>query len=195
MNWKGIASKIGQFAPIAGTLIGGPAGGTIGSMVASALGVEPTPDAVAKALDTDPQAAIKLRELELNHQVEMRKLAVEAAATEMQQETLRLGQINETMRAELQSDSWPKSGWRPFIGWVFGLAIGGLFFSMITAIFRQPTILTNAEFTGMLVWLFTGTALVLGVNIQQRSKDKQVKGGLVPAAGMAEGLVNKLTKS
>lgn len=68
MDWlKTIASA----APILGTVVGGPVGGIVGkglSLIAEAFGCEPTEDAVASAIKADPQAAIKLKELELQHQ-------------------------------------------------------------------------------------------------------------------------------
>jgi hypothetical protein len=68
MDWlKTIASA----APILGTVVGGPVGGIVGkglSLIAEAFSCEPTEDAVASAIKADPQAAIKLKELELQHQ-------------------------------------------------------------------------------------------------------------------------------
>ncbi|WP_258292100.1 hypothetical protein, partial [Escherichia marmotae] len=66
MEWKDIAGIVGKAAPIVGGLIGGPAGAAVGGLVASALGTEATPDAISRALETDPQAAVKLKELEVN---------------------------------------------------------------------------------------------------------------------------------
>jgi hypothetical protein len=85
-----IISFISKAAPFLGTLIGGPAGTAIGTlagtglnMVASALGVEPTQDAVAQAIATDPQAAEKLREFELNNKLELQKLVVQQFGMEI----------------------------------------------------------------------------------------------------------------
>lgn len=60
MDWKDIAATAGKFAPMVGTLLGGPAGAAIGSLVAVALGTANTPDAINAAIATDPQAALKL---------------------------------------------------------------------------------------------------------------------------------------
>ena len=49
MDWSSIKNTIASAAPMIGGLLG-PAGGLVGTMVASALGVEDTPDAVSKAL-------------------------------------------------------------------------------------------------------------------------------------------------
>ncbi|UZP67661.1 hypothetical protein N1030_01460 [Desulfovibrio mangrovi] len=68
MDWlKTIASA----APILGTVVGGPVGGIVGkglSLIAEAFGCEADEDSVAAAIKADPQAVIKLKELELQHQ-------------------------------------------------------------------------------------------------------------------------------
>ena len=75
MKWQDIKDKIAKVAPVAGTLLGGPAGGTVGAMVASVLGVDNTPAAVNAVLG-DPEATARLRELEATHSHEFRSLAL-----------------------------------------------------------------------------------------------------------------------
>lgn len=82
MEWKDIAGAIGSAAPILGTLIGGPAGGAVGGLIASALGTKPTPDDVAAALK-DPDAVFKLRQLEAEKEVRLKELLVDQAKAEM----------------------------------------------------------------------------------------------------------------
>ena len=74
--WDKIKDVVGSVAPVAGSLLAGPAGGAVGSMLASALGVDNTPDAVAAAIKSDPQAAVKIREIEA--QLEQTRLEVAA---------------------------------------------------------------------------------------------------------------------
>lgn len=83
MNWSDIKNAVGNIAPLVGTAIGGPAGATIGSMVSRALGVDNTPDAVAEALKTDPQAAIKLRQFELDNEKDIRNHAFKVLDVEL----------------------------------------------------------------------------------------------------------------
>lgn len=68
LEWKDIANVVGKTAPILGTVLGGPAGGAIGSLVSSALGVENKPSEVIKAIETNPQIAVKLKELEIQEE-------------------------------------------------------------------------------------------------------------------------------
>lgn len=63
MKWSDITEVVGKAAPLIGSVIGGPAGAGVGALVASALGVENTPEAVQAALG-NPDALVKLKEIE-----------------------------------------------------------------------------------------------------------------------------------
>ncbi|GEP11106.1 hypothetical protein [Methylobacterium gnaphalii] len=69
-GWQNIAGQLAQIGlPALGGLFGGPLGSTIGGIVgkgvAAALGVDPTPQAVAAAVQADPNgSAVKLAEIE-----------------------------------------------------------------------------------------------------------------------------------
>ena len=83
MNWSEIKGIVGNFAPLVGTALGGPAGAAIGSMVSNALGVDNTPEAVAEAIKSDPQAAIKLRQFELDNEKDIRQHAFKVLDVEL----------------------------------------------------------------------------------------------------------------
>ena len=90
MEWQSIAGQLAQIGlPALGSLFGGPLGGTIGGLVgkgvAAALGVEPTPQAVATAIAADPGAAqIKLAQIEAETKGREAELADMANARAMQ---------------------------------------------------------------------------------------------------------------
>lgn len=84
MDWKDLAGVVGKAAPILSGILGGPAGAAVGGLVATALGTDSTPDAVSTALLADPQAAIKLKELETNSRVQLQQLAVTAEQNRLQ---------------------------------------------------------------------------------------------------------------
>lgn len=63
MKWSDIADVIGKAAPLIGSVVGGPAGAGVGAMIASALGVENSPEAVQAALG-NPDALLKIKTLE-----------------------------------------------------------------------------------------------------------------------------------
>lgn len=80
MDWKTVGSAVKKFAPILGTALGGPVGGAAGgiiSVVASALGCDPEPDAVMKAIEADPEAARKLKTVEIENATELKRIALQ----------------------------------------------------------------------------------------------------------------------
>ncbi|PWG62841.1 3TM-type holin [Spiribacter halobius] len=171
MNWESIKGAVAKAAPLLGGALGGPAGGAVGSLIAGALGVEEDPDQVARAIETDPAAVAKLRQLEQEHQRSLRRMTLEA-------ETARLAQVNQTMRAEAQADDAFVRRWRPMFGYVASLTwtlqTGGIVYAMVASpgnaadLIEAITALTP-------MW---GIALaVLGINVSARSRDKRVRAG------------------
>jgi hypothetical protein len=82
MNWKSIAKSVGQAAPLLGTVLAGPAGGAVGSLIASGLGVDGNPESVAAAL-SDPDTLVRLKQIEADHRAELESMAVELAKAEL----------------------------------------------------------------------------------------------------------------
>jgi len=118
-TWSDIGSEIANFAPEIGGILGGPVGaavGSVGKMVANALGVGNSPDAVKQALKTDPQAAVKLQALET--QVAVARIAAESSAIKEQ---------SQNIRAEADSKSWMAQNWRPLTMLVFVFIIANNF--------------------------------------------------------------------
>ena len=79
MEWSDLGEKLAEFAPLLGSVVGGPAGGAIGSVIAAAFGVEDKPEAVLEAVKNDPEAAIKLRKIELDNKTELERIKMEEA--------------------------------------------------------------------------------------------------------------------
>jgi len=87
MDWSTIGSLVGQAAPTIGSLLGGlipfPGGQVLGQVagkiVAEALGVPPTPDAVKTAIETGDPAAVqaKLSEAEARMKAEVEKFKLQ----------------------------------------------------------------------------------------------------------------------
>lgn len=84
MEWKDIAGAVGKAAPILGTLLGGPAGAAVGSIIASAIGTGADPAEVERAISADPAALVKLREIEASKTVRLQELAADMAKAEIQ---------------------------------------------------------------------------------------------------------------
>lgn len=89
MDWASLAGQItGLGAPILGSILGGaiagPAGAALGSqagkILASALGVEATPEAVQTAIQSNPnEAAAKIQAAESAHKDDLAALQAELA--------------------------------------------------------------------------------------------------------------------
>ena len=145
--WDKIKDVVGSVAPMAGSLLGGPAGGAVGSMLASALGVDNTPDAVANAIKTDPQAAIKIRQIEA--QLEQTRLEVRGQA----------------IQAEATGESWLQRNWRPLTMIWFSILVGGYWFGYTPENLSEEAILS----------LFGLIKLGLGGYVLGRSAEKITK--------------------
>ena len=146
LEWKDIADAVGRTAPLLGTLLGGPAGAAVGALVASALGTGADPDAVAKEIAANPEAALKLREIEARRQIDLQGLAVDWAQAEMQAAAQATGSVNSTMQAEAAAEHWPTYSWRPAIGFAVALAVVG---SVLTVFAAYGAALPNGKSDGL----------------------------------------------
>ena len=177
MNWKEIAGDVAKSAPMLGGLLGGPPGaaiGAVGSMIASALGVAATPDAVSLALKTDPAAAVTLAGIEKDRQVALQNLVVQAAANQLANDTQTIQAVNATMQVETKSEHWASWLWRPFLGFILGIMIFGTYFVLPLLKLPVPAIPDS-------VWLLLGS--ILGVASWFRGKAQADPTNSAPVAG------------
>jgi len=145
--WDSIKDTVGSVAPMAGSMLAGPAGGAVGSMLASALGVDNTPDAVAAAIKSDPQAAVKIREIEA--QLEQTRLEVRGQA----------------VQAEASGESWLQRNWRPLTMVWFSFLVGAYWFGYTPENLSEEAVLS----------LFGLIKLGLGGYVIGRSAEKITK--------------------
>ena len=75
--WDKVLELVGSAAPVVGTLLGGSAGNAVGELVARALGVENSPEAIEKELRNNPEAYLKLKELEVSKELAILKSQLE----------------------------------------------------------------------------------------------------------------------
>ncbi len=192
--WKDVAGVVGEAAPVIGGILAGPAGAAGGRLIASALGVTDDPDKVLAALQADPAALAKVRQLEIEHKTRLQELAVAAEQNRLAADTARLAEINATIRAEASSiDPWVRR-WRPFFGYVMATAFGIQMLAVSGLILIEPQFASEviAALAGLSMLWSVGLAVV-GVNIAKRSQDKQIAKGM-PATTIMDvvgGLVRK----
>jgi Holin of 3TMs, for gene-transfer release len=174
MDWKDLQGVVSKAAPLLGTLLGGPAGGAVGAIISSVLGVENKPDEVHKALSADPSLLLKLREAEIQQQTQLQQMTVES-------EIKRLSEVNATMRAELASGDRFKSYWRPLFGYVMALTWGAMMLATTYQILFDPSAAAaTIQALGQLSALWGIGLAVLGINVYKRSDDKALIFGKSP---------------
>lgn len=86
MDWKDIAGVVGKAAPALGTLLYGPAGASVGGLIASALGTAASPDDVSAALADNPDALVKLRQIEADKATKLQELLTDQVKSQIQAE-------------------------------------------------------------------------------------------------------------
>ena len=187
-DWKSFVAKS---APLLGGLLGGPAGGMVGGLIAAAFGVENNDDAIMLALQTDPQAAVKLAEIESSERIRLRQLTIEA-------ETTKLAEVNKTYRSELRSGDKFVSRMRPMFGYIVIFSIASEMIMGLWIVFFGGVSVGDVPPIGMadlvnMIEAFAipqGIALsVLGIYIKQRSNEKAWLQGIEP-----RGILSSLLK-
>ncbi len=92
MEWSEIGKTVAPHAPLLGRLLAGPTGVDAGTLIAAALDVEATPEAVAKVL-ADPGAGAKLQELESRHRRRLEEILLEQSRLQIERERARLQEL------------------------------------------------------------------------------------------------------
>lgn len=200
MKWKDVGSKVAQYAPLLGGLLGGAPGTAVGGLVAAAFGTEAEPDKVLEAINSDPNAALKLREIETTHKTELERLHVQAEANRLSADTARIEAVNATMRGEAQAKQWWVSGWRPYWGYMSATVFGVAVIYFCRAMFRIidegkfDILMTLPAIIGAFVGLFAIPGAICGVTSWHRGKMQRVKAGEQPGKGLITALAERISK-
>jgi hypothetical protein len=124
MDWKDVGKIVAPLAPTLGGILGDlipiPGGGMIGTaagnIIAAALGVDPTPDAVGAAIQNDPNAVAKISAAETEAAAKWPALA-EIAKAKYASNAAQSESINQTIRNEATAKvSWWH--WRHLLGYL-----------------------------------------------------------------------------
>ncbi|HAS6052205.1 TPA: hypothetical protein I7122_05565 [Vibrio vulnificus] len=181
--WDKVKSLIEGAAPLVSSLIGGPVGSSVGVLIADALGVGHSPEAIEAELIRNPDALVKIKQMESEERVRLRELSYQQAELESAERKLVVTEQTKVILAELASDDTYVRRWRPTFGYAVCLAWTLLFLGIAGLMVFHPE-QTEAAFTGAakLTGLFSVALTVLGLNIHKRSQDKQTSAGIVPAS-------------
>lgn len=129
MDWTKVKSAIGTIAPwIAGTL-GSPVAGVAVKGLCSVLGLDgntATPDTITAALaGATPEQLLALKVADQKHQELMQQIGYTHVEQLAASDAATVTAVNQTMQSEAANaaaeNGWQK-GWRPFNGYVVGLA-------------------------------------------------------------------------
>lgn len=200
MNILDLGKKIASIGlPILGSLLGGPAGGMLGGLVSHALGLggKVDPQAMMEKINANPAAAkLALQQLADDNQ---------QAISELQALQTQAQQTGQTMRVEYGAGDPYVRRWRPTWGYVSSAAWAIEALAIVTGLVggtvatlqghgQMAKILLGAmpAIIGSMAALWSIALAVLGVSITQRSKDKQVQAGQVPAPGLLQALATRL---
>ena len=143
--WDTVKKLLGTAAPLLGTAIGGPAGSIVGTLISSALGVDNTPEAVEQAIKNNPDALVKLKELEFNHKAELEKIALEKAKLEVADTQNYLKDIQDARKNH--NDHWMPS----VLTFILSFMVAGMFIGLF--VYNPPE-----QFSQVLI-MISGTVL------------------------------------
>lgn len=165
MNWKDVSlAVLRNNAPLLGMAVGGPAGAAVAAGIAAAFNVEGTPEAVVRAIDADPGAALKLQELQVRHAEILAPLAA-------QQYELQTRDVQDARTKH-------RDHWMPA---ALTIALAAMVMGMVAALMTVDTPASNAEviylIAGQLIGAFaTAVAYWLGSSRGSVEKQRSIEG-------------------
>ena len=122
--WDTVKSLLGSAAPMVGGLLAGQAGSAVGTLIASALGVENTPQAIATELQNNPDALLKIKQLESDERVALRELSLKETAIALDKHRANLADTANA-RAEHKDSDMPSS-----LTIVIAVMVAGMFLAL-----------------------------------------------------------------
>lgn len=159
MDWREVGQQVAKLAPTLGAAMGGPVGAGIGAIIATAFGAEGSPAAVAAAIASSPDAALKLREIETRHAETLETLALQRYQSE----------VADTQNARAEH----RGHW---MTWALTLALGGMVTAMTSVLIVRETPPANVEvvylIAGQLIAAFM-TCVTFWVGSSRGSFEKQ----------------------
>lgn len=173
MDWGSLGKKIADMgAQVLGEAIPVPGAGIAADLVSKALGADKDPDKISEALQQDPEAAAKLKQIEADHKEALKEIAAKTERKRMEEGSSRQSEVNETIRTGYQQGVL----WRRAVGWAFAvtsvlviLGVVGMGFYAIHT--NRPEIVKQLpNLIGALQPVFYSFLVVLGVAGYQEGK-------------------------
>jgi hypothetical protein len=155
---------------IAGTLATGATGNPlIGGAVAAAIrGIVGTTDDGSPLRELEAQKIMENPELYLKLRVSLQELEIE----KLREETKQMGIVNQTMRAESESESTLQRIWRPILGLMFGFMLFCDYFAaqIVLALAKSEFAWKHVPPEIYMLW-----TAILGVTAASRGVEKVAK--------------------
>ena len=167
MDWKGVGNAVIKAgAPLLGGALFGPAGSVIASIISGKFGVSPdaTPDQVLTAIKGDPDAALKLRQIETNHVEHLQAL---------ENERLRIETADVQNARTVHQHHWMPSAITIALIVMFAAAFGGLMFMVMPDGNRDMVNFMLGQLSG---WLSGAVVYWVGSTRASANKD-MMRGG------------------
>jgi hypothetical protein len=87
INFHTLTHSIAEVAPLLGNALAGPGGAAVGQVIAAKFGGDLSkPEALQHLIQKDPEANLKLKQIEFDHEVELQRMTLQAAIDEEQEE-------------------------------------------------------------------------------------------------------------
>lgn len=144
MDWKQVGNTaISVGAPLLGGALFGPAGAAVGSIIAGKFGVAPdaTPEQVLTAIKGDPDAALKLRQIETTHVERLQ---------ELENERLRIETADVQSARNVHQHHWMPSAITLLMCAMFGMIIGALFIWAVPGDNKDIVVYITGQVSGIL---------------------------------------------
>lgn len=144
MDWKQVGNTaISVGAPLLGGALFGPAGAAVGSIIAGKFGVSPesTPEQVMAAINGDPDAALKLRQIETTHVERLQ---------ELENERLRIETADVQSARSVHQHHWMPSAITMVMCAMFGMIVGALFIWAIPGENKDIVVYMAGQVSGIL---------------------------------------------
>ncbi|WP_186276387.1 hypothetical protein [Burkholderia gladioli] len=158
-TWGDVASAVSKFAPILGNAV--PGVGTVvgagvglaASVIAKALGTDPSPDSIMTALAADPDAVVKLKQAEMDHERDLAQIAAQREAAALSAQTAQYSaEAADRDSARKLAATQPRDWVRPTI--TFGLLFGAV--AILVFVFKGDSAILRDSTTSLTVGTVIG---------------------------------------
>ncbi|MBR8084576.1 hypothetical protein [Burkholderia vietnamiensis] len=170
-TWGDVAAAVSKFAPILGNAI--PGVGTVvgagvglaASVIAKALGTDPTPDSIMKALASNPDAIVKLKQAEMDHERDLAQIGAQREAAQLAyQQSVYSAEATDRDSARELAAKQPRDWMRPVLSVVIIAATIAIVMMVLLGVadgtLRDPVIAATAG--GLVMYFVRESSQVLG---------------------------------